>query len=241
MKVIAHRGAPFEALENSFSAFARAVDAGCQMIEFDVWGAEDGSLWVCHDDSLLRTTGLDTEISSSCYEKLEKVKLSNGEPLPSLENCFKKFLPSVELNVELKDTSSRTVDSLLEFLKAYPLERLVVSCFDLKPLELIEKKNSNVQLALLSASHNTYAVDPLDYLKEHPQWFFHPQADILTCEQMDLLSERGTKVYPWVPLDGIEKRNQESFWSVMKAFQVDGLCTNYPREFRAWLNHEKKT
>ncbi len=47
--VIGHRGAPTEAPENTLEAFEAAIDAGADMIEFDVRRARDGALVVSHD------------------------------------------------------------------------------------------------------------------------------------------------------------------------------------------------
>ncbi len=57
MLVIAHRGANKEALENSWTAFAKAIDAGATRIELDVQLSRDGHAVIMHDDHMLRTTG----------------------------------------------------------------------------------------------------------------------------------------------------------------------------------------
>jgi glycerophosphoryl diester phosphodiesterase len=48
-KVVAHRGASHEAPENTLAAFAKAIEIGADMIEFDVRRAPDGSLVISHD------------------------------------------------------------------------------------------------------------------------------------------------------------------------------------------------
>jgi glycerophosphoryl diester phosphodiesterase len=46
---VGHRGASALAPENTLEAFALAVELGCDMLEFDVLDAADGSLVVAHD------------------------------------------------------------------------------------------------------------------------------------------------------------------------------------------------
>ena len=47
--VIAHRGACWDAPENTLAAFERAIEVGADYVELDVHAATDGSLVVCHD------------------------------------------------------------------------------------------------------------------------------------------------------------------------------------------------
>jgi glycerophosphoryl diester phosphodiesterase len=47
--VIAHRGACWDAPENSLEAFELAIDQGADYVEFDVRAAPDGTLVLCHD------------------------------------------------------------------------------------------------------------------------------------------------------------------------------------------------
>ena len=236
MKVIGHRGAPFEALENSFSSFSKAISIGCQMIELDAWLALDGTMWVCHDNSLKRTAGRNLNISSSKKKDLENIRLSNGEALPSLDLCLKKLLPSINLNIELKDSSSEAAKALVNLLSSgYQKSKLVISSFHIEPLETIEKLDNSLQLALLSEENNSYKESPFIYLKDHEDWFFHPEAAKLDLETVSKLHETNTKIFPWASKIGPEDKDREEFWNKMKNFGVHGLCTNYPREFLNWL------
>jgi glycerophosphoryl diester phosphodiesterase len=54
--VIGHRGAAARAPENTLAGFRRAKALGCSWVEFDVRLTGDGSLVVCHDSRLDRTT-----------------------------------------------------------------------------------------------------------------------------------------------------------------------------------------
>ncbi len=55
---IAHRGCREEGIpENTLTAFAHAVAAGCDVIELDVWLTKDGRVVVFHDSDLERMCG----------------------------------------------------------------------------------------------------------------------------------------------------------------------------------------
>lgn len=57
--LVAHRGARGLAPENTIAAFQKAVDLGCDMIEFDVHLSRDGHPVVHHDDDLVRCTNVE--------------------------------------------------------------------------------------------------------------------------------------------------------------------------------------
>jgi len=58
--VIAHRGASAYAPENTLAAVDKAAELGIEWVENDVQRTKDGQLVVIHDDSLRRTTDVET-------------------------------------------------------------------------------------------------------------------------------------------------------------------------------------
>ncbi|WP_281259550.1 glycerophosphodiester phosphodiesterase family protein, partial [Streptomyces glaucescens] len=58
--VIAHRGASAYAPENTLAAVDKAAELGIEWVENDVQRTKDGELVVIHDDSLRRTTDVET-------------------------------------------------------------------------------------------------------------------------------------------------------------------------------------
>lgn len=57
--ITAHRGDQSAAPENTLSAFEAAIENGADYIELDVTETKDGVLVILHDDSLMRTAGLE--------------------------------------------------------------------------------------------------------------------------------------------------------------------------------------
>ena len=55
---VGHRGASALAPENTLEAFALAVELGCDMLEFDVLDAADGTLVVAHVPRRSRAPGV---------------------------------------------------------------------------------------------------------------------------------------------------------------------------------------
>ena len=85
-KVIAHRGAwkNTGATENSLASLQHAIELGCYGSEFDVHMSADSVLFVLHDHSI---QGVNIEKSPAT--ELLKIKLANGETLPTLESYLK--------------------------------------------------------------------------------------------------------------------------------------------------------
>ena len=74
---VGHRGASALAPENTPAAFELAVELGCDMLEFDVLGARDGTVVVAHDRRRLRAADLVTldDALAFCVDRLPGVGL----------------------------------------------------------------------------------------------------------------------------------------------------------------------
>lgn len=82
-RVVAHRGAwkANNLPQNSIASLQQAVMLGCTGAEFDVHMTADDSLVINHDDEYDGKT-----IGKTNYAGLITTSLSNGEPLPTLQN-----------------------------------------------------------------------------------------------------------------------------------------------------------
>jgi len=103
-QVIAHRGAwkNTGVPENSIAALQHAIRSSCWGSEFDVHMSSDSVLFILHDHSI---QGIHIEKTSSA--ELSQIKLSNGEPLPTLESYLEagKNQKTTRLVLEIKSSS----------------------------------------------------------------------------------------------------------------------------------------
>lgn len=240
MLVIAHRGANREALENSWSAFERCIEGGSQRIEFDVQMTKDGELAVMHDYDLVRTCGNSGVVADLTRSELSKIKLLNGEAIPFLDEVVDKLLPRVELNIEIKGNTGGDAAEVARLVKDHAQRaKVIVSSFHSTPLEYLSQHYPEITLACLwgdvfewpSFSHYS----PLVFMQRVGATIVHPWTDYVTEEFMDQARNRAWQVFPYASFNG-EEQDREGMWSYLKTLGVDGLCTNYPRELRAWLN-----
>jgi glycerophosphoryl diester phosphodiesterase len=102
-KVVAHRGAwkNTGAPENSIAAFNHAVRLGCEGSEFDVHMTADSLPVVNHDATIQGTS-----IAKTSSTELLKIKLANGEPIPTLERYLKAGKEQVRTKLILEIKSS---------------------------------------------------------------------------------------------------------------------------------------
>lgn len=102
MLIIGHRGAAGVAPENSLEALRAGVDAGADMLEFDVHLTRDRIPVLIHDSSLRRTHKKRVFIHSSTLAELREATASTDSPIVTLEEVLDAFFGKVLLNIEVK-------------------------------------------------------------------------------------------------------------------------------------------
>lgn len=85
MKIIGHRGAAGLALENTIESIRESVAAGADFIEFDVRMTRDHKLVLNHDSTLVRTYGVNLNVSEHTLKELRVL----CPTLPTLEAALK--------------------------------------------------------------------------------------------------------------------------------------------------------
>lgn len=86
--IVAHRGAWHAAPENSLLALEHAINAGYPIAEIDIRQSADGELYLLHDDTLARMTGMVGEADDLTIAQLTSLRLRNrdgGEQNPLTE------------------------------------------------------------------------------------------------------------------------------------------------------------
>ena len=132
--IIAHRGASFDAPENTITAFALAAEQGADGIELDVQLSADGVPVVMHDSTVDRTTNGRGAVSRLSVEQLQELDAGDGRSVPTLEQVFEIFGPSLRYNVELKCglwPDANLAAAVAERIEGHQLEEYVlVSSFN---------------------------------------------------------------------------------------------------------------
>ena len=242
MKVIAHRGACREALENSWEAFQKAIEVKADRIEFDVQPTLDGELAIMHDESLARTCeGEDYDLAALTRKQLQAFRLKNGEAIPFLDECLTRLRDKIELNIEIKSKSIDSADKVAQMiLKRGKGAGIIVSSFHPDVLSFLAKNYKGIELAFLFEAKNALETRDFQQIEHYMHAtnisIFHPDAMLVSESMINWTKANNWKVYPYVS-NTIE--NPEILWPFLYELGIDGLCTNYPRELKAWLLTKK--
>jgi glycerophosphoryl diester phosphodiesterase len=245
MLVIAHRGALNEAQENSWAAFEAAIEAKSDRLEMDIRLTKDKIPVIMHDDNLVRMTGHWAKVSELTMTELRKIKLTNGEPIPTLEEVVERLLPRIEINIETKDGENECPRETGAIVNHSPYkDKVIFSSFHTSHLEYFRDHHRDIRRACLwgcfEFDSRTFAnVAPQVFLDRIETNIFHPMASLVSQNMMEQAKLRHWIVYPWDSVQGEENKDAEGLWTALKTYGVDGLCSNYPRQFRAWLEETK--
>lgn len=101
MLTIGHRGAAGLAPENTFAALVAGIEAGADILEFDIRLTRDNVPILVHDHHLKRTHGEATRISELSLTELRE-HTKGEKPVATLKEVLDAFFGVIMLNIELK-------------------------------------------------------------------------------------------------------------------------------------------
>lgn len=227
--IIGHRGAKGHAFENSLSSMRCALELGVDMIELDVFRCRSGELIVFHDEDLDELTDRSGSVEQLSLDEIRKVKLRNGEGIPTLQEVMCFLNGRVQLNIELKGRN--TARALLAQLRSMPgntnwkIEQCLVSSFHWEELEQVRLQIPELRIALLTESDPTAALETALRLKA---WSVHPWYRTVTAGNALLLKENGIRIYPYT-VDEPEDIQR------MIELGVDGIISDFPERIAMQL------
>lgn len=112
--VCGHRGASATAPENTLAAFRGAVDAGCELVELDIFLTRDEELVVVHDEKLGRTTDVKGRVAELTLEEIRACDAGlwfgeafAGERVPLLREALETIRGRAIAMVEVKQRLAR--------------------------------------------------------------------------------------------------------------------------------------
>ncbi|MGV3539336.1 MAG: glycerophosphodiester phosphodiesterase [Rufibacter sp.] len=184
-RVIAHRGAwkNTGATENSIGALEHAIRLGCEGSEFDVHMSLDSILFVHHDHDV---KGIHIEKTPSA--ELAKLRLPNGENLPTLESYLQAGLNQnrTKLILEIKPSDISTergqalAKKVVEMVQTHKAQGWVdYISFDYEILLKVKELEPSAKVSYLKADKAPAAVAKdsmygIDYnqnaLQKKPDW-----------------------------------------------------------------------
>lgn len=207
--VSGHRGLMAFYPENTLLSFQKALEAGVDMLEFDLRLTKDRHLAVIHDETVDRTTDGTGRVGDYTLAELKRLDAGGwfGKPfeglrIPTLEELCDLLTdwPDVLLNVEIKPAADavEAADRAIETLKRYGyLSRCVFTSFDANVLAHIHDTHrlktqgfpAESMRTLLSGPEETYA----------KMWAVALRMDQVAPERVQAFRQAGLQTWCYCP------------------------------------------
>jgi glycerophosphoryl diester phosphodiesterase len=211
--VIAHRGASSIELENSLAAFRAAAGQGADGVELDVHATLDGEVVVHHDPSIM---GL--PIAQARMKELSLLRLSNGEPLPTLAQAL-DVLGRLKVFVEVKVLDPKWDQRLLDLLDGGPNPSgYAVHSFAAQVVRRLREKRPTLPTGILSDVAASNPGQTLDDANAQTLW---QERRTLNQSLVQTVHGRGASIIAWTV-------DKQADIERLVGWGVDGICTNHP-------------
>lgn len=132
--ITAHRGASYEFPENTLLSMQKAVEAGADMIEFDLRGTKDNIPVLLHDQTIDRTcdgSGMPEEFTLAELKKFNCSYFLQGErrcapvckdlQIPAFEEILEDLHGKVCMNIQVYAKNDETLKNICDLFKKYEM------------------------------------------------------------------------------------------------------------------------
>jgi glycerophosphoryl diester phosphodiesterase len=243
VEIIAHRGASYEAPENTMASFKLGWEKRAN-VELDVYLSKDNRMVVIHDASTKRTAGgVDLKVKEADAEELRKLDVGSfkapkyaGERIPFLADVVKAIPPNQKLYIEIKCGEEILPQLRRLLVGSGKMSQVVIIGFD---LETVAESKKLIDVP-------TYWLKGTDKDEKTEQWIPHNPKLVqiardkgldgldvhfagVTEELVHAAKAAGQKLYVWTVDDPNEARR-------LVQLGVDGITTNRPDWLREQLN-----
>lgn len=158
-KIVAHRGASFDAPENTLASFKLAWKMDADAIEGDFYLTADQKIVCIHDKTTKRTAAVDREIATSTYEELKSIDVGSWkspefaeERIATLEQVLEIVPAGKTFLIEIK-CGPEIVPVLTEVLnqKTLPFSQIRIICFDAEVIAACKKSLPGIKAFWLTS------------------------------------------------------------------------------------------
>ena len=142
--VIAHRGASgLVQFENTIESFAKAVEVGAEMIEFDLRKTHDNKIVVHHDAHIG-----DLNLKEKSYKEINSQANKNGFNIPLFSEIVTTFKNKIKFDIELKETGyEEEIIKIVQNQLKY--DQYIIKSFITKSIKKIKIIDPRIKTALL--------------------------------------------------------------------------------------------
>jgi glycerophosphoryl diester phosphodiesterase len=245
--LVAHRGASFDAPENTLAAFRLAWEQNADAIEGDFFLTKDQQIACIHDAKTKRTSGEEHLVSETTLEELRRLDVGSwknsrfkGERIPTLAEVLLTVPAGKQIYIEIK-SGAEIVPHLIPVLNESGLrpEQTIVISFDMHVIAATREQIPHIKAYWLSGFRQnsaTKAYEPtkeaiLKTVRETRAHGLDVQAnrEIVTAEFVQQLRDEKLEFHIWTVNDPADARH-------FQQMGVDSITTDRPAWLRAELN-----
>ncbi len=215
--VIAHRGDSSNALENSLESVRRALTLPVDMIEIDIRKSRDNDLFVMHDTLTGRTAGQDIDIERATSDTISRIRINNGEPVPTLTDVIKAVAGSAGLNLEIKSNGAGLLTA--EYFASSDYDGYVlISSFKEDEVLAVRRALPSMPTSII---FDVFTAQDVPSYQEQGYRIISLRKKTVSEKLVDACHEQGIDVYVWT-VDDEEEMRKFITWG------VDGIYSNKP-------------
>ena len=198
-----HRGFSAVYPENTMLAFEKALEAGCEGMEFDVHLTADQELVIIHDESIVRTSGKEGLVKDMTLAQLRQVDFSYKwarqipfQPIPTLRDYFelvkdRDIMNNIELKTGVYEYPGIEA-AVWALIREYHMEdRVIISSFNHHSVLRMKALAPHLPCGFLS---ETWILDVGNYVASHGVEAYHPQFHMLTDAETAGLKAHGVAI-----------------------------------------------
>lgn len=242
-QIIAHRGASFDAPENTLAAIQLAFDQRADACEVDVHLSKDRQIVVLHDADTRRTAGVARKTAAQSFAELQSLEVGQwgkwknrgfSEKIPLLADALAVVPEGHRLFIEIKCGPEILPELATVFHRACkPPEQTVLIGFDYQTMKAAKALFPRIEVNWLVASPGR--IQKIARLKQLIEKSWAANLDGLDLNSRFRIDRQfastihnvGLKLYTWTVDDPrIARHHLEA--------GVDGITTNRP----AWLREQ---
>jgi glycerophosphoryl diester phosphodiesterase len=234
LQIVAHRGAPEQAPENTIPSFERAIELGADAVELDVRLTSDRVPVVHHYIYLEQATDACGPLFERTFAELRDVKVRSRIPnagaeyrIPSLEQVLATMGGRIGLEIEIKGPEPESAEIVGTVLSRFrhPWASIEVTSYEPALLLEVSERCPGVATDLLfPRSEDWMGPDVVAYLAGHRARLAHARAVHLNPGQLSqgivsAVRRQGPEVHAW----GV---NDQQAMRTAVELRVPRICTD---------------
>lgn len=248
LEIIGHRGASYDAPENTLSAFKLALEHDADAIELDIHLTRDGKIAVLHDYDLKRVAGVEVKVAESSLAELKKANVADfgkwkgkglSEKVPALSEVLKVVPASKRVVIEIK-CHEEVLPALAETFASSDLkpQQLPIITFHYEVARAAKARFPKHEVFWLHGWSKDQPNPTVDELISKAK---EAGVDGLNLNQgfpidrvfVEKIHAAGLKLYTWTV-------NDAAIAGLQRSAGVDGITTDRPGWLRAQLENARE-